>query len=141
MTNGTPGWHPVTDRNVNKFLRIQNRASRFIHGKNCSHELDNSILPVKSLLQYIDLIFFYQRRNNLIDCAVFDSIRTGRAVRGEDGVNHLIPPQARTKMLQSGFVYRSVYQWNNLPAQIKFADYLILKANLKYIVCLLSYIL
>jgi hypothetical protein len=86
MIHGTPGWHPVTDRNVNKLQRIQNSASKFIYGKNCSHELDKNILPVKSLLQYIDLIYSYLCRNNLIDCAVTGSMRTGRAIRGEDGV-------------------------------------------------------
>ena len=92
----TPGWHPTTKENLLKLQRIQNRASRFIYGKNCTHELDKTILSVKNYHEFVDTWYFFQCRSNLIDSHVSDNVRTGRPVRGGNGICRLIPPFART---------------------------------------------
>jgi hypothetical protein len=40
MNHAVPGSYPTTNENLVKLQKIQNRASRLIYGKNCSHELD-----------------------------------------------------------------------------------------------------
>ena len=121
MTYGAPAWHPTTNENVNKLQLLQNRASRFIYGKDCTHELDKKILCHSLHLNLLDLVYFYKCRNNLIDCNVTSSVVEGRPFRGQEGVNRLIPPKARTSLFQQGFVYRSTTLWNDLPSHIKLA--------------------
>ena len=121
MMHGTPGWHPTTKDNISKLQRIQNRASRSIFGKRCSHELDNRIMSVNHYINYTDLLYFYKCRNGLIDSSITQVVVTGRAFRGQEGVYRLIPPKVRTTMYQRGFLYRSVSLWNELPPEIKLA--------------------
>ena len=130
LMHATPGWHPTTKENLLKLQRIQNRASRFIYGKNCTHELDKTILSVKNYHEFVDTWYFFQCRSNLIDSHVTDNVRTGRPVRGGNGICRLIPPFARTSQYQSGFVFRSVSLWNELPANIKLADARCMKSSL-----------
>jgi hypothetical protein len=87
LMHGISGWHPTTDCNIKKMQGIQNRASRFVFGKNCTRELDKRILSIKSLLSYTDILYFYRCRNNRIDCNITDCVRSGRAIRGENYVN------------------------------------------------------
>jgi hypothetical protein len=131
MVHGAPGWHPTSEQNLTKLQRIQNRASRFAFGKSYTHKMDSHILCVRSHFKYIDLLYFYQCQNNLIDCEITNSVRTGRAIRGQEGVNRLIAPKVRTALYQSGFVYRTVDMWNQLPAEIKMSDFLNFKCKIK----------
>ena len=122
LSYGAPAWHPTTKDNVNKLQLIQNRASRFIYGKNGTHELDNRVMSHTALLSYLDILFFYKARSGLIDSSVTDVVTVGRVIRGQDGVCRLIPPKVRTSMYQHGFVYRSCNIWNDLPPVVKLAD-------------------
>ena len=121
LTYGAPAWHPTTKENVHKIQLLQNRVSRFIYGKDCTHELDGKILSHNLHLNFLDLLYFYKCRNNLIDSNVTSAVVEGRPFRGQDGVNRLIPPKARTSLYQQGFVYRSTSMWNDLPSHIKLA--------------------
>jgi hypothetical protein len=131
MVHGTPGWHPTTNSNILKLQRIQNRASRYIYGKNFTHELDKKVLPVNSLLVFNDMLYFYRCYHGLIDCNITNVVREGREIRGEGGVCRLIPPCVRTSMYQNGFIYRSVITWNNLPSYVKLAEPSVFKKVLK----------
>jgi hypothetical protein len=102
MAHGAPGWHPKTKDNINKFQWIQNRASRFIFGKCCSHELDTRIMSVKQYLIYTDLWYFYKCRNDFLDCNITQAVGTVRPIRGQDGVR-LIPLRVRTTYVPEGF--------------------------------------
>ena len=104
-----------------KLQRLQNKASRFIFGKDRSHELDSRIMSVKHHLMYTDLLYFYKCRNGLLDTNITQAVTCGRPMRGQEGVVRLIPPKARTTMYQKGFLYRSTCMWNDLPANIKLA--------------------
>ena len=86
-----------------------------------SHGLDGKILSHNLHLHFLDLLYFYKCRNNLIDSNVTSAVVEGRPFRGQDGVNRLIPPKARTSLYQQGFVYRSTSMWNDLPSHIKLA--------------------
>ena len=119
MLHGVPGWHPTSADNLTKLQRIQNKASRLIFGKNCTHELDKRILSVKNVIEYTDLWYLYKCRNALVDCNITNDIRIGRPIRGEGNVHRLIPPKARTSMYQNGFVIRTVSLWNSLPTNVK----------------------
>jgi ribonuclease P/MRP protein subunit RPP40 len=122
LMHAIPGWHPTTKENILKLQRIQNRASRFVFGKENTHELDKRIMSVKNYHCFIDSWYFYQCRSNMIDSRVTDLVRTGRPIRGENGTCKLIPPKTRTSMYKSGFVFRSVMLWNSVPAYIRLMD-------------------
>ena len=119
---GVPGWHPTTKENVHKLQLIQNRASRFVFGKMNTHMLDRFIMSHENYLKYMDCIYFFKIRNGLLDCHVTDAVVVGRPIRGQEGVNRLVPPRARTSMYQQNFVYRSTSAWNDLPCEIKLAS-------------------
>ena len=86
LTYGAPAWHPTTKENVHKIQLLQNRVSRFIYGKDCTHELDGKILSHNLHLNFLDLLYFYKCRNNLIDSNVTSAVVEGRPFRGQDMV-------------------------------------------------------
>jgi hypothetical protein len=117
---------------MTKLQRVQNKASRLIFGRNCTHELDNRLLSAKHILEYTDLLYLFKCRNGLIDCDMTKDIRVGRLIRGDEIIVHrLIPPRARTSLYQSGFVIRSVNLWNNLPSNVKLSELAHFKNNLR----------
>jgi hypothetical protein len=131
ITYGIPAWHPTSKDNIHKLQLIQNRASRSIYGKSCSHELDKIIMTQSNYLSYLDLLYFYKSRNGSLDLNITDSVTNGRPIRGQEGVTRLIPPKVRTTMYQQGFVYRCVSAWNGLPSYIKLVDDKFVKLYLK----------
>jgi hypothetical protein len=131
MSFGAPAWHPTTHGNIYKLQMLQNRASRFIFGKHSSHELDDHVLSYNTYLLLVDLLYFYKVHYGFIDSHVLNAVREGRPIRGQEGVSRLIPPKARTKMYQQGFVYRCTLAWNELPSDVKTANVSAIKSSLK----------
>jgi hypothetical protein len=129
---GAPGWHPTSCDNINKIQLIQNRASRFIYGKDRTHELDKCIMSHKNYLSYLDILFFHKSRNGLIDYSISEVVQEGRPIRGQDGINRLVPPRARTTMYQQDLIIRSTTAWNALPPAIKLASASSFKLNVRH---------
>jgi hypothetical protein len=131
ITYGAPSWHPTTNENLNMLQIIQNKAFRFIYGKNYTHELDRYNISHANYLSYIDMLVFFKARSGIIDTSLTNCVTEGRPIRGQEGTPRLISPRARTSIYQNGFVYRCTNAWNSLPYQIKTLDFVQFKSSLK----------
>jgi hypothetical protein len=119
MFNGTPAWHPSTQVNVDKFVKVQKRALRFVYGRHIPEESKSQLLTVRQQLKYNDLTFFRKCLDGDTDMDAMVRITTGRVMRNSDGEHRLIPPKARTDLGLHSFSFRLATQWNSLPPALK----------------------
>ncbi|CAB3374422.1 Hypothetical predicted protein [Cloeon dipterum] len=120
MFYGTPTWHPSTQCNIQKFERVQNRALRFVHGRNVSEKARKELLTVHQQFSLNDMTFFRKCLDGETDMDAMERILVGRTMRNADGEHRLIPPRARTDLGVHSFSFRIVQQWNSLPSAIFF---------------------
>jgi hypothetical protein len=77
--------NPTSRGNKNKIQLLQNRASRFIYGKNRTHELNKFIVSREDQLSYLDImLFFFKYQKCLLDSSVTEEVQEGWPVRDQD---------------------------------------------------------
>ncbi|CAB3388561.1 Hypothetical predicted protein [Cloeon dipterum] len=116
---GTPVWHPSTQSNINKFERVQNRALRFVHGRDVSENASKELLTVHQQLSLNDMTFFRKCLDGETEMDEMERIMVARTMRNADGEHRLIPPRSHTDLGLNSLSIRIAQQWNFLPSEIK----------------------
>ena len=104
--------------------KTQRRASRFIcRTANLSYKdrlIQLNLLPLNYWLEYLDLIFFFKCKHELIhlDLNNYVSYCTSNTRRGTTAL-HLNVQYSRTSLFRDSFFNRIVNLWNAIPENIK----------------------